>query len=82
MNNLKDIILNNLKVLYEYNKATGNKNEYLASGSFRSAISRKSIPKIDTIIELCNSFNINTEDFLTKTLELKIYIRGEENEDN
>ena len=80
MNDLKDIILNNLQVLYEYNKAIGNKNEYLASGSFRSAISRKNIPKIDTIINLCNSFNINTEYFLTKTLELRICIKGEDNE--
>ena len=77
---IKDIILHNLQVLYEYNKATGGKNKYLSSSSFRSAILRKNVPKIDTIIDLCKIFNIETEKFLTKTLELKICIKGENNE--
>ena len=77
---IEEIILNNIKILKEYQIAKKVKNKYLESSVFRSNILRNGIPKIPTIIELCKDFNISADDFLTKELELKLVFKDKEGE--
>ena len=69
---IEEIVIHNIGILKEYQKAKGIENKYLSSSSFRSNLLRKGLPKIATIIELCKDFNIDSNDFFTKKLELKL----------
>ena len=69
---IEEIVMHNIGILKEYQKAKGIENKYLSSSSFRSNLLRNGLPKIATIIELCKDFNIDSNDFFTKKLELKL----------
>lgn len=71
----EEIILNNLKALKEYQIAKKIKNNYLEASSFRSNMSRKNLPTVTTIIKLCEAFEISTNDFFTKELEIKLIFK-------
>ena len=76
--NIEELILNNIKMLREYQIAKKIKNNYLDGSVYRSNVFRKGLPKIPTIVELCKDFNISVDDFLTKELELKLVFKDKE----
>jgi hypothetical protein len=75
---IDEIILNNVKVLKQYQVAKKIKNKYLESSSMRSNISRGDLPRINTIVDLCRSFNLDPSSFCTKKLVFRLEFEGEE----
>lgn len=70
--NIKEIILYNLKVLDKYRQVNRIKSEAFMKSSVRSNLSRNDIPKIENIISICNDFDIEIKDFITKKIEISI----------
>lgn len=73
--NFKENVISNLKLLNEYRKIKKIKSKTFEKSSFRSNFSRNNIPRVEEITEMCEDFNINIDDFLTKKMTLEIVFK-------